>query len=146
MLNIRWNITQKLHPTLKPSNHKQLRKNTHVFRAKNIFLRGGRWSEWGTAHAVPKRCTLTFCAHVLHVHPETWPPRGLSFPLNIFGRTYSTYVYVHKCIEEECGIINESGSCTLRPTRLLACCFPLHRRQISSDITCSPLSSTATNK
>ena len=37
-----------------------------------------------------------------------------------------------------------SGSCTLRPPRLHLCCFPLHRRQISSDTTYSPLSSTAT--
>ena len=55
----------------------------------------------------------------------------LFFPLNIFGRTYSTYVYVHECLEEECRIINESGSCTLRPLRLLPGCFPLHRRQKS---------------
>ena len=40
--------------------------------------------------------------------------------------------------------ITQSGSCTLRSPRLLLCCFPLHRRQISSDITSSPLSSTAT--
>ena len=61
------------------------------------------------------------------------------------------YVYVHKC-HEECRITNQSGSCTLRPPRLLLRCFPLHRRQISSvhrrkissDITSSPLSSTAT--
>ena len=39
--------------------------------------------------------------------------------------------------------ITQSGSCTLWPPRLL-CCFPLHRRQISSDMTSSPLSSTAT--
>ena len=39
--------------------------------------------------------------------------------------------------------ITQSGSCTFRPPRLL-CCFPLHRRRISSDITSSPLSSTAT--
>ena len=30
MLNIKWNITQKLDPTLKPSNYKQLRKK-HMF-------------------------------------------------------------------------------------------------------------------
>ena len=42
--------------------------------------------------------------------------------------TYSTYVNVHKRLEEECRVINESGSCTLRPPRLLPCCFPLHRR------------------
>ena len=40
--------------------------------------------------------------------------------------------------------ITQSGRCILRPPRLLLCCFPLHRRQISSDITSSPLSSTAT--
>ena len=54
------------------------------------------------------------------------------------------YVFVHKRLEEECGIIKESGSCTLRPPRLFLCCFPLHRRQTSSDITSSALSSTAT--
>ena len=41
-------------------------------------------------------------------------------------------------------ITQVSGSCTLRPPLLLFCCFPLHRRQMSSDITPSPLSSTAT--
>ena len=40
--------------------------------------------------------------------------------------------------------ITQFGSCTLRPPRLLLCCFPLNRRQISSDTTSSPLSSTAT--
>ena len=39
--------------------------------------------------------------------------------------------------------ITQSGRYTLRPASLLLCCFPLHGRQISSDIT-SPLSSTAT--
>ena len=39
--------------------------------------------------------------------------------------------------------ITQSGS-TRRPPCLLLCCFPLHRRQISSDITSSALSSTAT--
>ena len=38
----------------------------------------------------------------------------------------------------------QSGSCTLRPPRLHLCCFPLHRRQMSSDITYSPISSIAT--
>ena len=40
-----------------------------------------------------------------------------------------TYVYVHTCLEEERRIINKSGSCRLRPLRLLYCCFPLNRRQ-----------------
>ena len=56
----------------------------------------------------------------------------------------STYVYVHTCLEEECRIINQSGSCTLRPLRLLHRCIPLNQRQISSDITSSPLFATAT--
>ena len=38
----------------------------------------------------------------------------------------------------------QSGSCTLRPPRLLLRCFPLRRRQISSDVPSSPLSSAAT--
>ena len=41
--------------------------------------------------------------------------------------------------------ITQSGRCILRPPRLLLCSFPLHRRQISSDITSSPLSSAAKN-
>ena len=40
--------------------------------------------------------------------------------------------------------LTQSGSCTFRPPRVLLCCFPLHRRQISSDMTSSPLSSTST--
>ena len=39
--------------------------------------------------------------------------------------------------------VTQSGSCTFWPPRLLSC-FPLHRWQISSDITSSPLSSTTT--
>ena len=46
-----------------------------------------------------------------------------------------------------CGLLiffmTQSGSCTLQPSRLL-CCFPSHWRQISSNITSSSLSSTAT--
>ena len=41
-------------------------------------------------------------------------------------------------------LITQSGSWTLRPPRLLLSCFPLFRRHILSDITYSPLSSTAT--
>ena len=41
--------------------------------------------------------------------------------------------------------ITQSGSCTRRPPRLRLCCFPLHRRQISSNVTPLPLLSTATN-
>ena len=39
--------------------------------------------------------------------------------------------------------LTQYGSCTLRPPRLV-CCFPLHRPQIWSELTCSSLSSTAT--
>ena len=46
---------------------------------------------------------------------------------NIFGRTYFVRIHtciVYTCLGEECGIINQSGSCTLRPFRLLCCCIP----------------------
>ena len=55
-----------------------------------------------------------------------------------FTRTYTCI----SCLEEECRIINQSGSSALRPLRLPYCCFPLNRRQISSDIS-SPLFATA---
>ena len=42
-----------------------------------------------------------------------------------------------------CLFITQSGSCTVRPPRLL-CCFPFHQQQIPWDTTSSPLSSTAT--
>ena len=68
--------------------------------------------------------------------------------LYVFRRIYfvvrSTYVYVHTCLEEECRIINQSGSCTLGPLRPLYCYFPLNRRQIWSDIAYSPLFATST--
>ena len=51
-------------------------------------------------------------------------------------------VCVHQCLEE-CRTINKSGSWTIRPPRLLLYCFPLHRRQILSDTTCSSLPPTA---
>ena len=72
------------------------------------------------------------------------PDLRFFFFRRIYLVVHSTYVHVHKCLEKECRIINQSESCTFRPPRLLPCCFPLLRRQISSDITSSPLLSTAT--
>ena len=56
----------------------------------------------------------------------------------------STYVYVVECLEGGCRMINELWSCTHRPPRLRLFFFPLLTRQISSNITNTPLSSTAT--
>ena len=71
--------------------------------------------------------------------------RGVLF---IFTECIWSYVVLLRIraypLEEECRIINQSGSCTLWPLRLLYCCFPLNRRQISSDITSSPLLATTT--
>ena len=77
----------------------------------------------------------------VHVHPRDLTSEGAFF---FFRWIYLVVIIVRmytciKCLEEECRITNESGSCTLRPPRLLPCCFPLHRRQISSDIKCSRL-------
>ena len=72
-------------------------------------------------------------------------PRGVF--LFYFGQiylvVYSTYMYVHKCLEE-CRNRNQTGSCTPRPPCILLCWFPWHRRHISSDITSSYFSSTST--
>ena len=133
VLNIKWSITQILFDfTLKPSNYKQLRKIC-MFPAQK------------------SKCPRHFSVvdlEILHTC-STCPSRNLtygegSFPLfrRIYSVVLSTHVYVHKCLGE-CRIIPQSGSCTPRPPRLLFFCFPLHRRQISSDITSSPLSSTA---
>ena len=59
MLNIKWNITQKLDPTLKPSNYEQLRK-IRMFSAQK-FKCPRRFQE----------IDPELCAHVLHVHPKT---------------------------------------------------------------------------
>ena len=78
MLNMKWNITQKLHPTLKSSL-----SNTCKIR----MLSASQLN----AHAVSKGCTLKFCPQQpLGLTSE----KGFSFffSLNTFGRTYSTYV------------------------------------------------------
>ena len=45
---------------------------------------------------------------------------------------------------KEFSTMNQSGSCTLRPPRFVLAPFPLHRRQLSSNTTPSPLSSITT--
>ena len=90
---------------------------------------------------LPSRSNMFY----MYAHPETLLRSGGAF---YFRRIYlvvrSTYVHVHTCLEEEYRIINQYGSCTLRSLRLLCCCFPLNRRQISSGIPSSPLFATAT--
>ena len=65
-------------------------------------------------------------------------------PRNYF---HIVLMLVRSCINMVCLSVFTSNwwSCTFRPPRLL-CCFPLHRWQISSDITSAPLSSTATKR
>ena len=133
MVNLKWNLTQKLDPTLERSNYKQQPK-VRMFSAENSIcqrrvIRDG-----------PKLLHMFY----MYVHPETLPPGGAFYFRRIYLVVRSTYVYVHICLEEECRIIRHCGSCTLRPLRLVYCCFPLNRRQTSSDITSSPLFGTAT--
>ena len=139
MVILEWNMTQKLDPTLEPSNYKQL-PNIRTFSAENStcprrFIRDG-----------PELLqTCSTCMFYMYVHPETLPPGGAFYSRRKHLVVRSTYVYVHTCLEEECRIINQSGCCTRRPP-LMFCCSPLNRRQISLDITYSPLFATATKR
>ena len=124
VVNLQWNVTQKPDPTLAPSNYKHL-PEICMFFAENLicprrFLRDRpeRLHTCSTCMSIPR----SFLRGVPLVSPNIFVVR-------------STYVYMHKCLEEQSRIINQFGSCTLRPLRLLYCCFPLNRRQISSNIT-----------
>ena len=133
MVNLEWNMTQKPDPTLEPSNYRHLPKKS-MFSAENLIcprrvIRDG-----------PER--LHTCSTCMS-NPRYYLRGVPLFSPNIWSYVRSTYVYVHTYLEKECRIINQFGSCTLRPLRLLYCCFPLNRRQISSDITSSPLFATA---
>ena len=85
-------------------------------------------------------------AHMFYMSIPRPDLRGFSF--SFFRRIYifvrSTYAYAKKRLKIRVIIINQSGSCTLRPLRPIPGCFPLHRQQISSDTISSPLSSTVT--
>ena len=87
-VNIKWTITQKLDPSLKPSNYKQLRK-IHMFPAQMSKCPCRFWERR------PRNFAHMFCQS-----------RDLTTGLFFFRRIYlvvrSTYVYVHKCLEEEC--------------------------------------------
>ena len=129
MLNVKWNITQKPDPTLKSRNSKQLRNIRMLSASKSNCPR--RFEDVDPEFLL--KCS-------------TCPSRDLTSG-GCFSRMHlvvrsTWYVYVHKSLQEECIFINQFGGCTLRPPRLLLCCF--HRRQISSDKTSSPVSSTAT--
>ena len=133
MVNLEWNMTQKPDPTLEPSNYRHLPKKS-MFSAENLIcprrvIRDG-----------PER--LHTCSTCMS-NPRYYLRGVPLFSPNILV-VRSTYVYAHTCLDEECRIMNQFGSCTLRPLRLLYCCFPLNRRQISSDVTSSPLFATAT--
>ena len=127
------------------NNHKQVfntrpwfATNTHQIYMYSIQFANSAGDDFSK---LPSRRHMFY----MHVHPETFPPGGAFYFRRIYFVARSTYAYVHTCLEEECRIIKQSGSCTLRPLRLLYCCFPLNRQQIiSSDITSSPLFATAT--
>ena len=77
-VNLEWNMTQKLDPTLEPSNYKQL-PNIRTFSAENStcprrFIRDG-----------PELLqTCSTCMFYMYVHPETLPPGGAFY----FRRIY----------------------------------------------------------
>ena len=79
---------------------------------------GGPWTFLRTCSTCPSR-------------DLTWGGLSFLFSPKTFGRVHNTYVKVHKCLEEECRISNQSRGCTLRPTRLLLRCFPLIRCYIN---------------
>ena len=93
-----------------------------------------------TFQSCPPGVTCSTCMPI----PRPYYVRGVLFIFAEYLVVRSTYVHVHTCLEEEYRIINQYGSCTLRSLRLLCCCFPLNRRQISSGIPSSPLFATAT--
>ena len=133
MVNREWNMTQKLHPTLEPSAYKQPPIIRMFSAEKSVCPR--RFIGDGPEF-------LHTCSTCMS-NPRYYLRGVPLFSPNILV-VRSTYVYAHTCLDEECRIMNQFGSCTLRPLRLLYCCFPLNRRQISSDITSSPLFATAT--
>ena len=88
MLNRKWNMTQKLHPTLEPSSYKQPPIIRMFSAEKSVCPRRFIGDGPDLLHT-----------HVLHV--LTISPRGAFY----FHRTClvarSTYVHVHTCLEEE---------------------------------------------
>ena len=79
MVNLKWNMTQKLDRTLEPSNFKQLPK-IRMFFAENSpcprrFIGDG-------PEPLHTCCTR-------NVHPETLPPGGAFYlrPIHLFVRT-----------------------------------------------------------
>ena len=97
MLNMKWNIKQKLDPTLKPSNYKQLRK-IHMFSAQKSnystpFLRDRPWNFVHMFYMSVPRPDLRgvfFCFFSLNiriwsdaVHTSTW--------INVSKRSAGSY-------------------------------------------------------
>ena len=85
MVNLEWNMTQKLDPTLEPSNYKQLPKIRMFSAQKSMcprrFIRDGP----GLLHTCSTR-----------VHPETLPPGGaFIFAEYIWSYVVRTYTSIH---------------------------------------------------
>ena len=136
MIYNEWNLTRKRDPTIKYVITSNRVKCTHLppkmFDVHVMYTPLWRDRPWTLPNMflmpIPRRdlwgfCFYSFCQTHLVVR--------------------SAYIYVYKCLEGECWILNQSGKCTLRPPSL-HCCFRLHHRQISPDTTFSPTASTAT--
>ena len=135
MWNMKWNITQKLHPTLKSSISNTCNIHTHSAYKFN-------------AHAVSKGCTLTILNTTkrpsLGLTSEKW--LSSFFPSECIW----SYVRTYTCINVSKKIAQSNTTACELHTSAAAPSSSRFRyiddKQISSDITSSPLSSTVTKK
>ena len=85
MVNLKWNMTQKLGPTLEPSNYKQLLKirmfSAEISICPRRFVRDG-----------PE--LLHLCSTCMYVHPETLPPGSAFYFRRVYLIVRSTYVRI----------------------------------------------------
>ena len=130
MVNLKWNVTQKLDPTLEPSNYKQLPK-IRMFSAENSIC--------PPRFIIDGPELLHTCSTCMSI-----PRRYLRGMLFIFAEyIWSHVVRTYTCIPymSRRRVPNHKPVWELRtsatPPPIL--CFPLNRRQISSDVTSSPL-------
>ena len=82
MVNLNWNVTRKLDPTLEPSNYKQLPK-VRMFSAENSVC--------------PRRFIRDGPEHMfyIYVHPESLPPGGDFYFRRIYLIVSSTLSLIH---------------------------------------------------
>ena len=117
MVNRKWNMTPKFHPTLEPSTYKQLPgvPRVRMFSAeKSVCPR--RFIGDG-----PQR---TF-AHTPVLHVVTISPGG-AFYIHEYIWSHGVRTYTCTHVSKKSADSNQPGSFTLRPPRLLYCCFPMN--------------------